>query len=443
MMSKYVDAAFQKSVETMGGLLAAEIISAHCSRIKRGAILEDGFRLRLAPTARQIQLGKPGRCGYNPNDLESLRTMQELFSRLCERTGCSVKTNAQGAIESAMITPSLIDWAYETLGENRSELKRREAIERLSVMAEQLNTAGWPHAWLMRRLEAERQKDIEGSVLTSSFDWGMLDLLLAYDRAEKPIALRTLSVHAFSNSKTLEKSYLNRFVSMASSAGAISDGEATRAHLQELGLEVNPQTRLIGGNGLISFSFNVNIDLRDFGRSGFLLTDDNSPRIEAIDQVSLIIIVENATCFHALSKVAAEGEIKGLMCIYGSGLDVSSSFEFFLADIIRAIGKPIPIAVWSDIDLGGFEIASKIIARFPNIQTFLMQRDDLDAFPDHLLLSHESDYWNKMQAVLDNPELSAFHDVCTRCIERQRTLEQEVMLPEYAINRIPSLFSTI
>lgn len=440
-MSRYLDAAFETSVNSMGLLLAQEIVDTHQSRIKRGTTPEDEFRLRLAPTAHQIKTGKPGKCGYDPNDLESLRIMQTLINELCECTGCTAKKNAQGAITSVTATPFLVDWAYETLGKSRGELQRREVIKRLSALDEQLDTTGWPHAWLRQQIEAERTKDMDASVLTSSLDWDVLDLLRAYDHATKPIALRTLSIHAFGNSKSLEKGYLSRLIAMAQSVGAVSSTKISKTSLRELGLEANPQTKLIGGHGYISFDFGTSINLSDFGRSGFLLTDDNSPRIERIRRVSFILIIENETCFHALSQVAAAGELKGLMCIYGSGLDVSSSLELFLTDIAHAIGHPVPMAVWSDIDLGGFEIASRIKSRFPDARPLLMRPSDLDAFPDHLLLSHESDYWNKMRAALTNPALSELHDVCARCIERQRTLEQEVMLPEYAISRIFSFFS--
>ena len=367
--------------------------------------------------------------------------MHTLFDRLCERTGCNVKKNARGDIVSATVTPSLVNWAYETLGTSRSELRRYESIKMLSALEEQLSATGWPRVWIRQRINTEREKNLDANVLPSSLDGKILDLLLAYNCAEKPIALRTLSIRAFGNSKTLEKSYLNRLISMAHSVEAVSDIEMTRTCLEELGLDANPQTRLVGGDGCISFGFGAVIDLHDFGRSGFLLTEDNSPRIETVSRVSLILVIENEACFHALSKAAASGKLEGLMCIYGSGLDISSSLEAFLTDILRAIGHPVPMAIWPDIDLGGLEIASRFMSRFTGAQAILMRSEDLDAFPDHMLLSHESDYWDKMRASLDNPEFSEFRDVCSRCIERQRTLEQEVMLPEYAISRISTLLS--
>ncbi|MEM9835976.1 MAG: Wadjet anti-phage system protein JetD domain-containing protein [Bacteroidota bacterium] len=92
--------------------------------------------------------------------------------------------------------------------------------------------------------------------------------------------------------------------------------------------------------------------------------------------VKRAIILENKTNFSNLMNFLTLPQLEGTIGIFGSG---------FKAGLLKEVDwlQSIELRYWGDLDAHGLQIVNQLRAHFPQLRTFLMDRDTLDAFPQY------------------------------------------------------------
>lgn len=121
--------------------------------------------------------------------------------------------------------------------------------------------------------------------------------------------------------------------------------------------------------------------------------------------------------------------MRGVLVVYGEGFATNGSFDEVARTFSRCTENDATWLAWSDIDAGGFEITSALMARYPRSKPFLMDASTLDSVNSGYLLRRDGAYIEDyLQPWLDRERAECFRGVCERCIELGATLEQEILL---------------
>jgi len=96
--------------------------------------------------------------------------------------------------------------------------------------------------------------------------------------------------------------------------------------------------------------------------------------------------------------------------------------------------------VWSDVDLGGFDIAESLMSMSDRMRPVMMGKEELRAVDASRLLRRSEAYWMDVRRFIARHPDSCFRDVAQACLELRGTLEQEALLFEYAQEKIKGIF---
>lgn len=237
--------------------------------------------------------------------------------------------------------------------------------------------------------------------------------------------MRTLSILAFSDSKALAQGgWDTRPVGAAQAFGAVNPTLSHGDTLEALGILTNPSSRLIGG-GVALVLDSGTIDLAALECGGFSISEDQARRARSIPGARALLEVENLSCFHELCR----DPVRGVLVVYGEGFATNGSFDEVARAFSRCTENDATWLAWSDIDAGGFEITSALMARYPRFKPFLMDASTLDSVNSGYLLRRDGAYTEDyLQPWLDRERAECFRGACERCIELGATLEQEILL---------------
>ncbi len=431
----------RERIEDAFTAVAEEIVKRRESLRAKGKS-GSSFRVRIAPTMADYRKGRCGCGGYDPRDADSRDVFFAVVSELEKTCGVEVRRDATGAPESLVANESVVRYAYRKTGRNFDETEERASLAALlSETAHACSGVPWARAWT-ERIVSETACAVCSSRLRERSAAGDLEdvcaALKAYAAQDFRGLRRVLSTAAYGDSKYFEKAVSASFVK-AAKLGGFDFGPALDMEnkLAALGFRREKHRCVaIGGNAIVRPSWGI-IDLSQVGCDGVMLS---LPAVEGFTDSSFIeakgcVVVENLTVFRALCLDST----KGLFVVWGHGRP-NEAVRRLVEILDAALPGDAPFLVWSDVDLGGFDIAESLMSMSDRMRPVMMGKEELRAVDASRLLRRSEAYWMDVRRFIARHPDSCFRDVAQACLELRGTLEQEALLFEYAQEKIKGIF---
>lgn len=421
--------------------IASAVVKRYEGRLRQGHEPAESFFLRIAPSDARFRRGRPGVGGYDPRDVGSVSAFESAVDALHTSCGCAIERARNGELKGIRTDARTVEECFEILGAAAPWSLIESLKDRLVAVLRELPPGSWARAWVEREL-ADLDRDSIGVMRrwgdVSSLD-AFLSILRCYSLTPKPMWKRVLSIHACGDSKTFESEWQTAFIGAAKRVGAVDDTAEDAEALFRLGFLKFPSFALIAGEGDLDLGTRGCVSARAFGSSGVQLPDDALIDLQAVHGIGAVLVAENETNFHALASAG----VPSLLVVYGGGQPNSATMAL-LRRFDSVLPSGVPICAWSDIDLGGFEIVSRIMDGCPRAQPLLMDACDFDyVYEAGFRLVRSPEYVSSLESYLTYHPNSPFSEVCERCVSTSATIEQEAMLSaelgRYAYRKIKNL----
>lgn len=253
-----------------------------------------------------------------------------------------------------------------------------------------------------------------------------IDNMLCSTKVE-PILKRVFSIKCYNNSKYFEKEIENYIVRILRKYYANGNVDITELNNDELLAEV----RIVKYPEIIEFSGNMRcilnngeVNFKDITLGNYInsYTIANIKEIELIN-VNKMIFIENKTNYINYIQNKSENEL----VIYHGGVYSPIKGEFF-KKVFEAEKNNIEYYHWSDIDIGGFNIYTRLRDNvIEKLIPFKMDKLTLIEHKEHWQLYNE-EYKKKLQKIKNNERYACFYDTIDFMLENNIRLEQESII---------------
>lgn len=340
-----------------------------------------------------------------------------------------IKFEEENILDKVWLIKEKIDLAYE-------EVKRDNPKHIYLEILREFENVKFQSAWLQ-----EFQKDIigymnknkkENSLLPNEKMKDIISALKAIDdmicsNNSEPILKRVFSIKCYNNSKYFEKeieSYIIRILKKYYTCDNLVMSELNNDEILAVVkitkypevIEFSGNIKCILENGEIVFS---DIAIGNYINSQ---TIANVKNIELIN-VNKIIFIENKTNYinYIQTKKVAE------LVIYHGGVYSPIRGEFF-KKIYKACNPNIQIYHWSDIDIGGFSIFTRLRdSIIKNLIPYKMDKRTLIENKEGWQ-SFSEDYRKRLEKLKGNEKYSCFFETIDFMLENNVRLEQEILI---------------
>ena len=246
----------------------------------------------------------------------------------------------------------------------------------------------------------------------------------------QPISIRAFSTLCFQNSKRFENGFQSGFLREARRfVTEISDvyeqeGLGDREALTLMGLYSHPEMYLISGRCKIHTKKGT-VDFAAFYPHGFTISETLLNDIESfgLESISKVTFIENLTNYH--EYIRAEIIPEELVVYHGGFL--SPRKRALLSKITNCTLPDTEVFFWADIDMGGFQMFSRLQEMIPNVRPMRMSADDVINKAKSGLIRDEA-YLERLKLALAKNVFPAFTDTIAKIIEFGVTIEQEAFL---------------
>lgn len=248
---------------------------------------------------------------------------------------------------------------------------------------------------------------------------------------------RELSAVALNDSKMLERSLETPFIRLVGATVDAAQGESDWDTLEALGIMHTTREVRLGGEVKMMLK---GAELCVSPISGAIVDCGEIPGL-SFHGLRAVVVIENKANYHA----ALRFRIPGLLCVYGGGYGDEATLALLrsLDAMSRLDGDPFPIAVWSDIDLGGFGIVARYREACPRIVPVMMDIDTLEhAWGQGALASlesHGADYEKALRRWIAANAGNEFSEQAEWCLHNNGTVEQEVLIRDWSEDRLREL----
>lgn len=267
----------------------------------------------------------------------------------------------------------------------------------------------------------------------SLFFSNLITAFVVYDSLRgAPITMRAFSSKCYHNSKYFEHEIRDQFLRIALKYNAglseIHEQEnlGVRDQLAYLGIYARPELYELSGNCTINTSTG-SIDLATVSPYGLGLPSTIIDSITTFDlsRIHSLIFIENKTNYdeYILSDLQ-----QGELAIYHGGF-LSPQKRKLFSKIAESIQANTNVYFWADIDLGGFQMFSRLQQIIPKVIPMRMSSDDIVKYQKTGLKRNES-YLDRLEVALARNEFPLFRDSIEKILEYGITIEQEVFLAQ-------------
>ncbi|MDR0469723.1 MAG: DUF2220 family protein [Peptococcaceae bacterium] len=256
-------------------------------------------------------------------------------------------------------------------------------------------------------------------------------VLANYDRLRgSAITVRAFSSICFQNSKTFEQAYQDEFLRAATRfdpelAELSAQGEfGAREKLAFLGVYAHPEMYQLSGNCSI-LTDTGEVDLAPLFPFGVALPGSAVDGIVSIrfQNVKRIVWIENLTSYDEYLRTEI---MPDELVIYHGGF-LSPKKRQFMYKIAASLPLGMAVSFWADIDLGGFQMFSRLQKAFPQLTPLRMSADDVSHYAP-FGLARDAAYLQRLQTALDQREFPQFDDSIRMILREGVTIEQEAFL---------------
>ena len=240
----------------------------------------------------------------------------------------------------------------------------------------------------------------------------LLSALVQYDAlCGQPVTMRTFSSRCYHDSKYFERSIRDSFLTIARSyhrelAEACERGDmGVRDQLACLGIYARPELYELSGRCVLT-------------------TEIGSIHVDAdLSGIRRVVFIENKTNYDEflLSELDAD-----TLAVYHGGF-LSPQKRKLFAKLADAIPRQAQVFFWADIDLGGFQMFSRLQVLFPRLLPLRMSGEDVAVHWKNGL-SRSEEYLEQLKQALERREYPLFGDAIQKILEYGVTIEQEIFL---------------
>lgn len=259
------------------------------------------------------------------------------------------------------------------------------------------------------------------------------DLLTAfceYNTIQESITMRAFSSKCFHDTKYFERNIRDLFLRIACQYDAelslaCEENElGVREQLAILGIYARPELYELAGNCILETKCG-RIDVGAAPLSGLAIPSTLVDEIVTVDldNVNCITFIENKTNYDEyLLSERSEREL----VIYHGGFMSPQKKKFFTLLAQSASGTT-AIRLWSDIDLGGFQMFEQMQVSIPQLQPMRMDGYFVEKYQS-TGLARSASYQSKLKAALENGTYPLFSESITAILKYGVTIEQEAFL---------------
>ena len=269
---------------------------------------------------------------------------------------------------------------------------------------------------ILNQIKAEKSP-APFSLTDSNLNSDLLAALQSVPELTTETPFRVFSVRVFNDSKRFEV-IKNQFVTLARIGNAEWKRIPAEEVLRELNLVANPSYIHLSGNWQFTTADGEILNLGGFTPSmGFPAAQTSA--LQSVRAES-VLCIENLTTFHQYTQAgnATRTTKQALLCTYGNPSPA-------IRRVLRLLPETTSIALWSDLDYGGFNILSQL-RRTVNekIQPFFMDIETLESNIPRARPLTASDRTNLKRSLL-HPDLRDVRPVIEHLLKRGLKLEQE------------------
>lgn len=243
---------------------------------------------------------------------------------------------------------------------------------------------------------------------------------------EEGFYIRVLSTKLFSNSKYIEKKLLKYLIKILKDyypdihlmmeKEKMSDNE----FLRFIGVFTYEEVFEFTGNCTAYYNHNL-LDFSLYDQ-GMFLGSNVAAQLSYfnLDDIRVITLIENKMNYVQYCKNEKRTDE---LVIFSGGYYSAQRKEFYNA-IKRSMTEHQIIRLWDDIDLGGFQMFSKLSMIFENLTPMRM---DIETYMNHLAFAREmsDSYFTMLERLADKEGYEVFHDVIRMILKNKKVLEQE------------------
>ena len=260
------------------------------------------------------------------------------------------------------------------------------------------------------------------------------DLLKAfreYASLEGPVTMRAFSSTCYGDTKHFEKEVLSEFLQTARRyneelAAAVEQQESMgdKEQLAFLGIYARPELFLLSGRCRIVTPAGT-IDLAPSYPYGIAVPGSLVGSIESVDLsgINRVTFIENRTNYDEYLVSELQNDE---LAVYLGGFMGPMKREFF-SRIAAGTGEDVEISLWSDIDLGGFQMFRQLKTIIPSLKPMRMSGEFVKMYRASGL-KRKDDYVKRLQEALAQKQYPEFEDAISAIIEYGVTIEQEAFL---------------
>lgn len=243
---------------------------------------------------------------------------------------------------------------------------------------------------------------------------------------EHPVLERVFSLRCLGDSKAFEKHHRSRLLRVLQKYLPMDTEEMTEeALLRQVGLEKYPEWFSLFGDVRFEWPDGRNLDVAPL-TDGLQISAADIPKAHIClgPQVSTLLFVENKANYYDTIRNHSSPEA---VVVYHGGFYSPQRRRFF-QQLCRAAGPHTQLLHWGDIDLGGFEMDSRLRREIDsrihpwrmNVEQLRQYRKKAGTFSD--------EYAVKLEHLLQDPFLKDSQDVLLYMLQHRLRLEQEALI---------------
>lgn len=325
-----------------------------------------------------------------------------------------------------------VDRCYRAVGKAHPK-HQAEAVARMVRDALGVSRAPWVAAWRDDVCKnAETRCTVPGYCKRDTvFLSKLLAALAQYDELRgEPITMRGFSSRCYHNSKIFEREVRDTFLRIAEKyhpglEEACEHGDmGVRDKLAYLGIYARPELYELSGR----CSFTTTRGSIDAGAAypfGIALPSTLVDLITEMDlgAIGKTVLIENKTNYdeYLLSELEP-----GTLAVYHGGF-LSPQKRKLFSKIQDALPQGARAYFWADIDLGGFQMFTRLREVFPDLEPMRMSGEDVAAHCGEGL-ARPKEYLNRLEQALAEKAFPMFEGAIREILRRGVTIEQEAFL---------------
>lgn len=293
-------------------------------------------------------------------------------------------------------------------------------------------STSWIKAWEKETCE-NAEKDYRVPAVCKENMELFKNLLIAlreYAALHESVTMRAFSNKCFHDTKYFERHIRDSFLRIARkydetlSDACFENKLSEREQLAILGIYARPELYELAGPCILETKFGK-IDVGAAPLSGLAIPSTLVDEICAVDlsNVDLITFIENKTNYD--EYLISERSERELVVFHG-GFSSPQKLKFF-AMLADAASETVNERLWSDIDLGGFQMFQQMLEAAPRLQPMRMDGSYVEKYHSSGLERSE-EYLSKLKIALENNAYPLFSDSIAAILKYGVTIEQETFL---------------